>query len=653
MQGQGSGAGTLAAPVESLSFGGLSSGAGAGPNAAALLPVTPDTSGTYQLSVGGTGTGSYTLVSAASDDYSSLPSAATPLVIGAAISGGLQTDTDVDTFAVSLVAGYTYRFDALGAGSGLGTAPFPGIALENVGLGDVANSSIVSPGDGRVSYTPSLSGSYLVAVNGAGVGSYTLVSAPAVHTTNYLSGGGIQAGALTTSTPTNVYSVALLAGVSYQFDLRGTGASPLSAPSLLLSAPDSSTAAVSANAGPNDARVTFTAPTSGTYALTASGAGAGGYSLASRPGSTVAAVNPGALLIQGWASYQLAAVPGGPAIYTGTQLPLPGPGTANQAAVASAGGFAYNTNGGSGAIWTEPQVTGVAPSIPGNGITLDGPGSNVVSGNRADTIVAATGANFIATGTGSAATIRLQGGSNYVASEGRDTITASAGPTTVEVSGAAVIGTNSRMLVISDSGTPTVNGGTGSVTVYGGFGGGLFIGGSAGNNLLVAGTSASTIMGGGSGDVLLASGGSGTVLIAGIGNETLSGQFSSGANSFTLQGADFAVGGRGGNQFLLGGNSQASIVGGMGAANTFTVIPGTKTAFIANFRPGTDTVFLANQFGSDGSVTQFNDPGPALAGARTVAGSEVVTFGDGTTIAFLNVTGLQASSFVTLAAQIP
>lgn len=43
----------------------------------------------------------------------------------------------------------------------------------------------------------------------------------------------------------------------------------------------------------------------------------------------------------------------------------------------------------------------------------------------------------------------------------------------------------------------------------------------------------------------------------------------------------------------------------------------------------------------------------ALASARTVAGSEVVSLSDETTLAFLNLAGLQASSLVSVPPTVP
>ncbi len=351
-----------------------------------------------------------------------------------------------------------------------------------------------------------------------------------------------------------------------------------------------------------------------------------------KPTDDFTAANKATGLIASWASYVVSLAGNAAQTYTGAPLTAPAAGQQAQGVTAAAGGLTYSTNGGNGGIWTEPGG-------PGNTITTNGPqGSFIASGNGADTINSNAGNNWIATGAG-ATTINLNGGGSYIASEGADNITANAGRDTVEVSGNATIhGGGANLVVFSDAGSPTITAGTASVTVYGAFGGGSFAGGSAGSNFLVAGTSASTIMGGGSGDVLLGSGGTSTRLIAASGNETLTGQFSSGANIYDAKAANaLIVGGAGTNLFNIG-SGNASIVGGTGA-NTFSITNGSAggTDYISNFNNATDKMHLvgygANEIGND------------LASSHTAGGSQILTLSDGTVLAFLNQTSINASSF--------
>ncbi len=351
-----------------------------------------------------------------------------------------------------------------------------------------------------------------------------------------------------------------------------------------------------------------------------------------QPTDDFTAANKATGLIASWASYVISLAGANAQTYTGTPLTAPAAGQQVQGVTAATGGLTYSTNGGNGGFFTEPGG-------PGNTITTNGPqGSFIASGNGADTINSNAGNNWIATGAG-ATTINLNGGGSYIASEGADNITATSGRDTVEVSGNATIhGGGANLVVFSDAGSPTITAGTASVTVYGAFGGGSFAGGSAGNNVLVAGTNASTIMGGGNGDVLLGSGGTSTRLIAASGNETLTGQFSSGNNIYDANGANaLIVGGAGTNAFNLGyGN--ASIVGGTGA-NTFNIKAGSAggTDYISNFHNATDKIHLAGY----GSGEIGND----LSHSFTAGGSQILTLSDGTVLAFLNQTGINASSF--------
>src|SRR5208337_3152655 len=75
--------------------------------------------------------------------------------------------------------------------------------------------------------------------------------------------------------------------------------------------------------------------------------------------------------------------------------------------------------------------------------------------------------------------------------------------------------------------------GVNSVTVNAGAGGGLYVGGRAGNNSLVGGTGAVTQQGGGTGDILIGKGAS-SHLIGGTGIETMIGANGSGNNVFQI-----------------------------------------------------------------------------------------------------------------------
>ena len=93
------------------------------------LTFTASSSGTYFLSAGSassTGIGTYT-VSATdvtppiTDDYTSTTSTTGTVSVGGTKTGSIETAGDTDWFKISLVAGVTYTFDAMGSPSGKGT----------------------------------------------------------------------------------------------------------------------------------------------------------------------------------------------------------------------------------------------------------------------------------------------------------------------------------------------------------------------------------------------------------------------------------------------------------------------------------------------------------------------------------------------------
>ena len=255
------------------------------------VTFTPSSTAVYLLDISGTGTGGYTLVSSPADEFSSLPSTTTTLAIGGTQTGALQTPDDADAFAVTLVAGYAYQFDALGQGTSAGTLASPTLTLTNSAGNNVAGLSYATPtlGDRRVNFTPNTSAVYVLTVSGSATGTYSLVSAPqddfsnSISTTAVLSPGGLQTGALQTVSDTDLFAVNLVAGVTYQFDALGAGAGggTLSGQTL----------AVYSNSGNNiggvkystpvagDSRASYTAATTATYFVSVSGTGTGTYTL--------------------------------------------------------------------------------------------------------------------------------------------------------------------------------------------------------------------------------------------------------------------------------------------------------------------------------------------------------------------------------------
>ena len=276
----------------------------------------------------------------------------------------------------------------------------------------------------------------------------------------------------------------------------------------------------------------------------------------------------------------------------------------------------------------------------GHVLSANGTGQSVIAaGSGHDNVTLSNGADLLATGVG-VNTVNLQSGDNQLRSEGNDTINVGVGHDQIEIGGNSVVNAGAATLLITvDAGaTLALHTGTASVEVRGGYGGGAFSGGTDGHNLLVAGTGATTLYAGGDGDVLMASGGTGTTMNGWGGHETMTGQFSQGANVFNANAADaFMVGGSGTNVFNIG-TGHANIVAALGT-DLFNFVSGNaNTTYIAGFKVGADTVHLSG-FGAD-------EVGHALGNALYYQGSEILTLRDGANIAFGNVTGLTQSSFV-------
>jgi hypothetical protein len=238
--------------------------------------------------------------------------------------------------------------------------------------------------------------------------------------------------------------------------------------------------------------------------------------------------------------------------------------------------------------------------------------------------------------------------------------------------------------------TALVFGGTGELSAYGAnanaglsaasIGTNIFIGGSAGGNVLVSGGGASTLFGGGSGDLLVAdgnaaqSGSNQAILLAGPGNETLTGAgFTVGNLFYGGGGADLIVAGGNdtvvagaGNQTIFGGNAgQTAILAGSGqdlivagadadyiaaSSGSALVFAGSGDLFgFVNGQAGGVMDIVGFSVGSDllqlqgyGSNTVAN----ALANATIAGGSTILSLPDATKVVLYGVTNLTASSFI-------
>jgi Ca2+-binding RTX toxin-like protein len=311
---------------------------------------------------------------------------------------------------------------------------------------------------------------------------------------------------------------------------------------------------------------------------------------------------------------------------------------AQQDVVAGTGGLTYLTNSSSGAI----LAAGGDNLIE----VLAGGTHTISTGAGDDVIEAVQGNNTIAAGVGTNV-MSLGDGNNYVLSTGNDFVLASGevgGTDTINAASNTnsdqIFGGFNNLVFINGTAASSLEGDSGSDTVYGGAGGGVYSGGSNGNNLLIGGTGAVTLVGGGSGDVLtLTTGHAANLLTAGAGNETLIGGLSTGANTFQAgSGNDLLVGGLG-NDTLQAGTGNASMAGSLGH-NQFLFVDGEAggTDMLEDFQLSSGNKVALQGYGP-------NEVQNALADKVVAHGSTTITLSDNTSITFVGDTHVTASNF--------
>ena len=123
----------------------------------------------------------HSLAAASADLVPGLEAGPVRLQPGDAIHGRIDADGDVDAYGVALLAGVTYTFELKGAGSSSGTLVDPYLSLHDGALVQLAanNNAVSGLRDSRITYTPSVSGTYYLAARsngtGTGVGTGTFV----------------------------------------------------------------------------------------------------------------------------------------------------------------------------------------------------------------------------------------------------------------------------------------------------------------------------------------------------------------------------------------------------------------------------------------------------------------------------------------------
>ena len=322
-----------------------------------------------------------------------------------------------------------------------------------------------------------------------------------------------------------------------------------------------------------------------------------------------------------------------------------GNGDANEQVLAGGGKLTFFATGGSGSVITGGgnDMISIASADIGDWLIATGNGDDTIRalGGGADTISLGSGKNLL----------QLGGGSSYVTTLGSDTVLAGGGGETIDASSSTgkevIYGDTSRLFFVA-GGAATVFGGAGSDTVYGGTGPDLLEGGSKGDNFLQAGDGRATLFGGGSGDQLYAAGDKAQALHAAGGNETLSGTFASGRDTFYGgSGSDQIFGGFGKDTFVAG-TGHATVTASPGAANLFDFMKtaGGGTEFVSGLTDVSQVRITLTGYDS-------NEVKYALAHQTVADGSVTVTLSDNTQVTFQNIGKLSGGNFTDVASDDP
>ncbi len=248
---------------------------------------SPSSSGTYHLSAQGRGSevGTYTLLATDSgaDDYAYGVTTTGDLAVGGTATGSIQFNSDGDWFRIDLIAGHFYVFDMKGLHSGGGTLFNADLELRDSAAGYLTADYGIGD-DARLSFKADSSGIHYLSATGWGnsTGTYTLTAADhgvddydgSIATTGKLAPGASTSGNIQLADEADWFRIELTAGRIYAFDLKGadSGGGTLTDPNLLLHDGEGNYLTVDFNNGVGlDARLTYLAPSSGTYFLSCQG----------------------------------------------------------------------------------------------------------------------------------------------------------------------------------------------------------------------------------------------------------------------------------------------------------------------------------------------------------------------------------------------
>ncbi len=270
----------------------------------ATLSYTPTTTGTYYIDAQGatlSGTGTYTLSltqtgggSGGPDDFGQTANTAGIISVGQIRTGTFENNQDQDWFAATLTGGTTYQIQVRGRDTGGGTMVDPSLSIyTSTGLIRFDSDSGFGA-DAFLSFTPSSTGIYYIAPEAllAGTGTYTVQLVEAVNGDDAWNSGfssvvlpvGLTfAGNIGSGFDTDYIHVDMVAGTTYQIDVRGaaSGVGTLSDPYLSILKPNTSSAdRVDNDSGTGtDAQLVYTATVTGRHdlAVEAIGGALGSY----------------------------------------------------------------------------------------------------------------------------------------------------------------------------------------------------------------------------------------------------------------------------------------------------------------------------------------------------------------------------------------
>ena len=254
--------------------------------------VIKDLAGNAFAGISGSLTLNFSTASVAiADDYPmSVDTTGVVQVDGGVTRGAIEFVDDGDLFKLTLLAGESYVIRAVSNG-----LPDPYLVLYGpdavlITFDDDSAGSL----NAEILYTATDSGTYYLAAYdaGSGLGSYSLMASRSADdypwstdTSGVVSvNGTASTGIINTPGDTDLFKVTLVAGVAYTFELASTSGGLLD-PYLYLYGPDVTELAFDDDsAGSSNARISFTASSSGTYYLGALdySTGTGAYTLTAR-----------------------------------------------------------------------------------------------------------------------------------------------------------------------------------------------------------------------------------------------------------------------------------------------------------------------------------------------------------------------------------